>query len=63
MSTKSQKRALPPTPTKYSNTIQSLLAIEGLSEREEKMYHDYQKTIEQKDVSLCHSKSFDLILT
>lgn len=64
MSTKSQKRALPPTPTstKYTNVsdaIQSLLdtSDEGLSDRERRWYNDLsncQKSIEQKDVrNLC----------
>lgn len=61
MSTKSQKRALPPTPTstKYTNVsdaIQSLLLDTNddiLSDRERRWYNDLsncQKAIEQKDV-------------
>jgi hypothetical protein len=63
MSTRSQKRALPPTPTtstKYTNVndaIQSLLDTSDecvLTERERRWYNDLsncQKTLEQKDVS------------
>lgn len=58
---KSQKRALPPTPTtstKYTNVsdaIQSLLdtSYESLSERERRWFNDLSnchKTLEQKDV-------------
>lgn len=61
MSTKTQKRALPPTPatsTKYTNVssaIQSLLdtSYESLPDRERRWYNDLsncQKTLEQKDV-------------
>lgn len=67
MSTTSQKRALPPTPTtstKYTNVndaIQSLLDTsdnndESLTDRERRWYNDLsncQKTLEQKDVSSC----------